>query len=921
MTLKLRFGIGALAVLIASSAHAADTKTLPRTPIKSPGLEQQEIIDEAERLAADGSSSKAIEELEVAEANAKAAKNSLGVGALALSLAAQENRAGNPKKASDTLYRALDAYRDAKDPADTAIVFMELGALEQNSKVGLGILGVQSSYENASKEFENAGYYEESAFARLKMGQVMQRRGRFLRAIEVYSKILFGAGWTGQGSIRPNGYGNREALSLAGVATASAYAALGDYEFARYLVSIHILILGPDSIPLAYAAGENELAKMDARDGNYAEAARAADQGLIGARRIGDRALEAELLFRRGAARSWLKQDGAQADFDDAAKIVNELGDEHLRAILLLELAQLTIDPKAARQPLIGSINRFNTYPDAVPRLRAMALYAEACAKTGDSEQAKQAFDRAAAEADEIAEDLPSQTDLRVTFYREYQYIFDAIAELYLEKNDLEHAYFSVQSKKARGILGATSLTRGPLVAHLTQDETLTLAGNLKDVAHYERQYLAALEYGSDDYAARAWLNIRKMESNSYVSALLARHTEIPEPPPTPLADPEYLARFVPQDTALMEYAVLDSALGQRMIFLVATTNSGKLDLKLFDLKGKDGKPISPRQFADLAIGFRTAVKITAATAALQSLAADLYRLLVEPAGEIIRNKKRLVICPDGAIWAIPFQALIGADGKYLVENYEIDYEYSASTFVTAVNPIRASSPPDSKRVLVVADPVYGSRERFVPDLSDEARNGAAAASNDTSWIPELPQALWEGNAIQTIFPNAKLLTRAEAQESRVRTELAHYDYVHFATHVIVFNDQPFLSALVLATPNKTETGDGFLTARELMDLALKAEMVVLSACNTGTGEQRGSEGILGLGWALFVAGSPAQVLTQWPVNDASTAEFMAAFYAKLREGRSKGQALNAATLKLLANPKTRHPFYWAPIYLIGDYR
>jgi CHAT domain-containing protein len=103
--------------------------------------------------------------------------------------------------------------------------------------------------------------------------------------------------------------------------------------------------------------------------------------------------------------------------------------------------------------------------------------------------------------------------------------------------------------------------------------------------------------------------------------------------------------------------------------------------------------------------------------------------------------------------------------------------------------------------------------------------------------------------------------------------------------------------------------------------LALKAEMVVLSACNTGVGEQRGSEGILGLGWALFVAGSPAQVLTQWPVNDASTAEFMAAFYAELRQGKPKGQALNAATLKLIANPKTRPPFYWAAIYLIGDYR
>jgi len=922
MTVERPGRAGILAVLMAASAFGGGAKLLPRTPVKSPGPAEQKIIDEAERLGAAGNTSQAIQALEAAEAKAKADKDSLAAGALALSLAAQQNRAGDSKKANDTFYRAIDAYRDAKDPADTAIAFMELGALEERGGEGLGILGAESSYENAYKEFEKAGYYEESAFARVKMGQVMQRRGRFLRAIDVYSQILFGDGSRRQGTIRPNGYGDREAFSLAGVATASAYAALGDYEFARYLLSVHLLILGPDNIPLAYAAGENEFAKMDLRERRYGEAIQDAEQGLIGARRSGDREMEAELLFRRGAARSWLQEAGARADIDDAAKIAGELGDEHLRGILLLELAQLTRDAKAARQPLVGAINRFNSHPDAVPRLEAMGLYAEASAQGGDPEEAKKALDLAAAQVDEIAEDLPNQTDLRVSFYRENQYIFDAIAELYLEKNDLEHAYFSVENKKARGILGATSLTRSPLMPHLTRDESLTLAGNLKDVVRYERQTLAALEAGTDDRTSRNWLNIREMESNSYVSALFARHTEVTEPGPTPLADPEYLARFVPEDTALLEYAVLESGLGRKIILLAATRNGGRLDLQRFDLKGKDGQPISPGQFSNLATAFRAAATVRAVNlGALKNQAAELYGVLVGPAGEMIRNKKRLVICPDGAVWAIPFQALIGPDGKYLVENYEIDYEYSASTFVTAVNRKRAASPPDSKRVLVVADPDYGTRQRFAGDLSSEARQGAAGSLMDAAWIPELRETLQEGKAIQAIFPRAKLLTGAEAQESEVRAGIGDYDYVHFATHAVVFNDQPFLSALVLAAPNKTESGDGFLTAREFMDLALKAEMVVLSACDTGTGEQQGSEGILGLGWALFVAGSSAQVLTEWPVNDASSAEFMAAFYTELRGGKPKGQALRAAALKLLADSKTQRPYYWAPFYLIGDYR
>ena len=95
----------------------------------------------------------------------------------------------------------------------------------------------------------------------------------------------------------------------------------------------------------------------------------------------------------------------------------------------------------------------------------------------------------------------------------------------------------------------------------------------------------------------------------------------------------------------------------------------------------------------------------------------------------------------------------------------------------------------------------------------------------------------------------------------------------------------------------------------------------MLSACNTGEGQHLVGEGIVGLGWALFVAGSPTQILTQWEVDDSSTADLMGDFYNHLRSGSSKGAALQAAVRNALKNRPTMHPYYWAPFFLIGDYR
>jgi CHAT domain-containing protein len=126
---------------------------------------------------------------------------------------------------------------------------------------------------------------------------------------------------------------------------------------------------------------------------------------------------------------------------------------------------------------------------------------------------------------------------------------------------------------------------------------------------------------------------------------------------------------------------------------------------------------------------------------------------------------------------------------------------------------------------------------------------------------------------------------------------------------------------VILATPNDKE--DGFLTAREIYGMKLNAEMTVLSACNTARGEKRTGEGVIGLTWALFVAGCPTQVVSQWSVDDASTAMLMGRFYENLKKrNMSKTKALKEAEAWLRSkNKKYQHPYYWAPFIVNGAWK
>jgi CHAT domain-containing protein len=166
----------------------------------------------------------------------------------------------------------------------------------------------------------------------------------------------------------------------------------------------------------------------------------------------------------------------------------------------------------------------------------------------------------------------------------------------------------------------------------------------------------------------------------------------------------------------------------------------------------------------------------------------------------------------------------------------------------------------------------------------------------------------------------SKVYIGAEAREDRLKAEAAQARVIHFATHGILNDASPMYSHLALAQGDKNE--DGLLEAWELMQMDLKADLAVLSACETARGRFGAGEGVIGLTWALFIAGVPSTVVSQWKVESNSTRDLMLDFHRSLRAMSSnpapKAEALRQAALKVMKNPQTGHPFYWAGFVLVG---
>lgn len=265
---------------------------------------------------------------------------------------------------------------------------------------------------------------------------------------------------------------------------------------------------------------------------------------------------------------------------------------------------------------------------------------------------------------------------------------------------------------------------------------------------------------------------------------------------------------------------------------------------------------------------------------ALHSTLHQLYHLLVAPLDPLLHSA-RLLIIPHGSLHLLPFHALWdGAD--YLLARFEIAYAPSASVAV------RCAAAP--------ALPLH-------PTL-------AGLAITD----PSIPHARREVQTAATHFAQSQLFLDADAGRAGLRQAAAQADVLHMATHGLFRPDNPFFSALKLA--------DGWLDVREIYRLPLSAGLVVLSACESGAGQVRGGDEVIGLARGFLGAGAAALVVSLWNVHDAGAVGLMDDFYRHLTGGPGAGAdqrpsaALAAAQRQ--AAQSGQHPYFWAPFVAIG---
>ncbi|OLP18686.1 hypothetical protein BST81_09185 [Leptolyngbya sp. 'hensonii'] len=280
----------------------------------------------------------------------------------------------------------------------------------------------------------------------------------------------------------------------------------------------------------------------------------------------------------------------------------------------------------------------------------------------------------------------------------------------------------------------------------------------------------------------------------------------------------------------------------------------------------------------------------------------QLHKLLIAPIADLLPKdpNERVIFVPQGRMFLLPFAALQDEQGKYLIEKHTI--AVSPSIQVLQLTHKQRQFSTKTGNVLLVGNPKMPSVIYKPGDPPGD--------------LLPLPGAEQEAKAIAKLL-NVPALIGAQATKVAVLKQMPQARIIHLATHGLLddLGGVGVPGAIALA-PSSSAPNDGLLTANELLDLKLKAELVVLSACDTGKGKITG-DGVIGLSRSLITAGVPSVIVSLWKVPDAPTAELMTDFYRYLNQGRDKATALRQAMLD--TKQKYPDPIAWAPFELIGE--
>jgi CHAT domain-containing protein/predicted negative regulator of RcsB-dependent stress response len=541
-------------------------------------------------------------------------------------------------------------------------------------------------------------------------------------------------------------------------------------------------------------------------------------------------------------------------------------------------------------------------------------------------DRAQQSFAEAIAILEKMRGKLVGTERDQQLFFENKTVPYVEMVGLLIAQNKVTEAFHYAEMAKGRMLLDVLRQGRSDISKTMTaeeRDHEKQLNATITALSSQQRKEISQRQ---PDKSRLAFLDTQlqkaRLEYEAYETRMYAAHPDLRagQGGSEPLSLNEAGALINDPQTALLEYVVTQN---QVYLFVLTKPNSTEpVKLKVYSIA------VSARELATRVADFRQ--RLAGNSADFKEPARSLYDLLLQPAQTELEGKNAICIVPSEGLWELPFQALISKSNKYVLEDHALSYSPSLSVLremkKKAVAPrvadrnvnsdglltkVSATTPPALPRLLAIGNPA----------LSAQSAARLPLTRSEVSF-DSLPQAEQEVKTIGEIYGAEKstILIGKAAREETFKAAASNYPVLHLAAHGVLDDVNPLYSRLLLATESNSE--DGFLEAREIMKLDLHADLAVLSACQTARGQVGSGEGLIGMSWALFIAGTSTTVASQWKVDSASTARLMIDFHRNLQseKGRSgTAEALRKAAIKLMADPKYRHPFFWSGFVVVGN--
>lgn len=740
----------------------------------------------------------------------------------------------------------------------------------------------------------------------------------------------------------------RRAITLNNIGV--CYNSLGEPERALdYLQqSLEILRTGADRSAEALTLHNigysyNKLAK-------YKEALDFYNQARAIVQEIGNRSLEALTLDLLGATYSDMGQPAKALEYhQQALEIQRTARNVRREALCLLNLGHVysvlgqpdkAIEHYNQSLAIFRSINDLNSTAAALEgRARAEQQRGELAASRKDIEETLSLIETVRAHS--------GSQQFRASYLasreKAYEFYVDLLMQLHARDPAARHDAEALQASergRARSLLEL--LNEAP--ADIEQGVSADLVKRERDIRHSinakaQRQIQLTAQNGNKQEIDTFNKEIRALEDEYQQVQVAIRkaspaYAALTQPQPLGLKE---IQRMLEPNTVLLEYS-----LGQERSFLWVVSQDS---LKTFVLPfhGDEIQKVTQRVYQSLTA--RSVVKsletpvqrqsrIAQADQEFQQAANDLGKMILAPASDEL-GTKRLVVIADGALQYVPFAALsLRANYRPLVVDHELISLPSASSLAIQRQGL-ANRKPAPKSLAVIADPVFSiSDSRFKTGASTTTTTADAtriiehgpAGSGAQLTIRRLPFTRQEADRILAVAPGGANLRAVDFRANRsiaTSGELSNYRYVHFATHGYLDTTRAGLSAIVLSLVDETgKPQDGFLRTHDIYNLKLPAELVVLSACETGLGKDVKGEGLEGLTRGFMYAGARRVIVSLWNVNDKATAGLMQHLYVGvLRNRKSPAAALRDAQIEMLRMKQWQSPYYWAGFVMQGEWR